>query len=760
MKEVFRATSNDRVQNSSKAGESLRVLILEDVAADAELVQAELRRAAIPFIARCVDTRDAYMCCLSEFAPHIILSDFSMPSFDAMEALHLLKGTSDETPFILVTGSQSEEVAVRCMREGADDYILKSTLKRLPAALLNAVKKKEIERERARALTALRDSEEHFRSLIENALDIIIVLNADATFRYSSPSMRNLGYNSQELTGKSIFDFVSTDDAGAVGRILDAAFQQEGQARKAEFLFRHADGSWRVLEAIGKSIHIESRAAGIVLNARDITERKQAEAAIEKLAAFPRLHPNPVFELSASGQLNYWNHAAQEMARMANQSPAEILPPDIAQVVETCLRTGKSNLRRETAVANCIFSWSFFPIIPNQLVHCYALDITERLNLEAQLRQSQKMESVGQLAAGIAHDFNNVLTIIQGYAKMLLDKELDRETHDSLEQVSVAADRATNLTRQLLLFSRKQVMQVQDVDLNEIVSDVTKLLRRVLREDVTLHFNYSPNLPLIQADAGMIEQIILNLAVNARDALPEGGTLTVGTDSVEINSTHMQINPEAKPGRYVCLRISDTGTGIDPAILPHIFEPFFTTKEVGKGTGLGLATVYGIVQQHRGWIEVLTQKGRGTTFRVFLPAVRRNAQSQGTTQQENCPSCGSETILVVEDEFELRTLVCGILKRHGYDVLQAGSGPEAMPIWQEQKGKIHLLFTDMVMPGKMTGHDLADQLKVEKPGLKVIYTSGYSVETKGFPYKRGLNFLQKPFHPAALVKAVRACLDS
>ncbi|MGZ5519069.1 MAG: PAS domain S-box protein, partial [Limisphaerales bacterium] len=512
------------------AQRKLRVLILEDIATDAEFVQRELKRAQIQFVAQCADNRDGYLRGLQEFHPDIILSDFSMPGFDAFDALDLLKQSGKDTPFILVTGSQSEEVAVRCMKAGADDYILKSTLKRLPSAVLNAVKKKDIERERERALLALRQSEEHFRSLIENALDIIIILNPDATFRYTSPSMRSMGYSPQQLNGKSFFDFVVPADVPKVTEMFDSLFKEAGKAQQVEFCFRDCDESWRVLECIGKSVRVDSPAAAIVLNARDITERKDADERIEKLAAFPRLNPNAIFELERDARLTYCNQAAVDLARMVDTDPADILPDDVEEIVEECLRTANNRIRRETLLGNRIIAWHFFPILENQTVHCYAIDITERVNLETQLRQSQKMESIGQLAAGIAHDFNNVLTIVHGYSKMLLeDNMVPEEAREPIEQIAVAAQRATNLTRQLLTFSRKQMMQPQPLDLNEVVSNVTRFLRRVVGEDIALHFNYTPNLSPIEADISMVEQLIMNLAVNARDAMPKGGTITVGT---------------------------------------------------------------------------------------------------------------------------------------------------------------------------------------------------------------------------------------
>ena len=739
----------------------LRILLLEDVESDAELLQHELRKSKIPFSCRCVETRADFLDSLRDFAPDIVLSDFSMPQFNAMDALHLLHDSPHDVPFILVTGSQSEEVAVACMKEGVDDYILKTSLKRLPSAVLNALQKQDAERERERARVALQRSEEHFRSLIENALDIITVLSPEGYFRYASPSVRGLGFKPEDLVGKSIFGFVNPDDAREVSDILNNTLQHPGEVRTFEFLFRHADGSWRVLEAIGKTSS-EARLSGIVLNARDVSERKQAEVAIEKLAAFPRLNPNPIFELNADGHLTYFNQAAEAMAKSLGKTPAEMLPPDGPQIVRECLASGANNFRRETTIGNRILAWSFFPIIPTQAVHCYAVDMTERLNLESQLRQSQKMESIGQLAAGVAHDFNNILTIIQGYSGLLLArKDLPPDYSEPIEQMSLAAERASSLTKQLLMFSRKQVMQPQDLDLNDVISHLTKLLRRVLGEDITLHFNYSPDVPLVLGDSGMIEQVLVNLAVNARDAMLRGGRLSIGTEPFNITPEYIRANPEARLGHYVCLRISDSGCGISQENLAHIFEPFFTTKEIGKGTGLGLATVYGIIKQHSGWIEVLSELGRGTTFRIFLPA--SNAErAVGTIEPDTRVRGGTERILIAEDEPELRSLVREILENYGYQISEAGSGPEALRIWEKNSGQFDMLLTDIVMPGNMTGRELGDKLKAAKPNLRILYTSGYSVDMmeKDFTLNRGINFLQKPYHPLLLVRMVRDCLDT
>lgn len=386
----------------------------------------------------------------------------------------------------------------------------------------------------------------------------------------------------------------------------------------------------------------------------------------------------------------------------------------------------------------------------------------ERHNLETQLRQAQKMESVGQLAGGIAHDFNNILTVIQGHGSLLtMTGNLSDNAKESAQQISLAAERAANLTRQLLTFSRRQIMQPKNLDLNEVVNNMTKMLRRLLGEDVTLHVSYTPAIPLVHADPGMMEQILLNLSVNSRDAMPKGGRLFINTSVVTVDETYSQQVPEALAGEYVCLTVKDTGTGIAPEVLPHIFEPFFTTKDVGKGTGLGLATVYGIVQQHRGWIETTSTVHKGTTFQIFFPAVAA-AHAENEEEADQIIRGGNETILLVEDEPPLRILVRSVLERYGYRVLEAASGLAALVAWEQHKGQIHLLLTDMVMPHGVSGRELANKLLEEKPDLKVIYSSGYSLAVVGrdMVLQEGLNFLQKPYHPRKLAQAIRECLDA
>jgi signal transduction histidine kinase/CheY-like chemotaxis protein len=489
--------------------------------------------------------------------------------------------------------------------------------------------------------------------------------------------------------------------------------------------------------------------------------RRQAEERVRHLAAFPELNPNPVFEFAADGVLAYANAAAHALAAVTGVADlSSLLPPGTQQIVTECLAQGQPRLRLETQNGPRTISWSFYPIASQQTVHCYAGDITERLQLEERFRQAQKMEAIGQLAGGVAHDFNNLLTVIQGHCGLLLADADPAKTEitESAKEIQAAASRAAKLTRQLLTFSRRQPMQVRPLDLDDVVSSVGRMLHRLIGEDIVLHTSLLPGGAWVEGDSGMIEQVLLNLAVNARDAMPDGGELWLGLDNVTLDETATLRHPAARPGSFICMSLRDTGRGIATDHLSHIFEPFFTTKEVGKGTGLGLATVHGIVEQHHGWVEVESPPGKGTTFRVHLPRLLQGASRPGGPRDESRVSGGNESILVVEDEAAVRVLAVKILGAQGYRVQSAPSGAAALELWRQKPGVFDLLLTDLIMPGGVSGAQLGEILRTGQPGLRIIYMSGYRGGTTGGEV--GANFLQKPFDPAQLAAAVRNCLDS
>jgi len=389
------------------------------------------------------------------------------------------------------------------------------------------------------------------------------------------------------------------------------------------------------------------------------------------------------------------------------------------------------------------------------------LDISERLNLEAQLRQAQKMEAIGQLAAGVAHDFNNLLTIIQGHASLQLTLPgHDEDAIDSLQQIALASERAADLTRQLLAFSRRQVMRPRVLHLNALIRDLTTMLRRLIGEQIELRCDLGENVSPVWADQTGLEQVVMNLTLNARDAMPKGGSITITTTNVHITTADVERNPEAQLGEYAMLTVTDTGTGMDDATRSHIFEPFFTTKETHKGTGMGLATVYGITKQHAGWIEVATEVGKGSQFRVLFPTTDRAVEPLETPVTDTTATGSESTILIVEDDEAVRSLVREVLDHNGYRVLEAEHGEAALVIWKKHREEIDLLLTDMVMPGSVNGLELSQRLLADEPDLKVIYTSGYSSELFGSDIRLedGRNYLPKPYLSAKLTTMLHQAL--
>jgi two-component system cell cycle sensor histidine kinase/response regulator CckA len=388
-------------------------------------------------------------------------------------------------------------------------------------------------------------------------------------------------------------------------------------------------------------------------------------------------------------------------------------------------------------------------------------DITHELELEGQYRQTQKIDSIGRLAGGVAHDFNNILTTILGNAELALTQlSSDAPLRSNLESIQESAERAANLTRQLLAFASRQVIEPRRVNLNELIVNLNKMLHRLIGEDIKLVTQATPDLGQIKADPGQIEQVLLNLVVNARDAMPDGGTLTIHTDNVHLDEDYARRHL-VTPGDYVMVSVTDTGVGMTDEVKQHIFEPFFTTKEQGKGTGLGLATCFGIIQQSNGHIHCDSQAGKGAEFRIYLPHVQKGEDPASERDVPSSLPQGSETILLAEDEPSLRRLMTRVLRTQGYTILEAADGNEALALAQANGAKIQLLLTDVIMPG-LSGKMLAEWLSQVNPGIKVLFISGYinNAAVRGAMSKTGTFFLQKPFNPLALAKKVREALEA
>ena len=621
--------------------------------------------------------------------------------------------------------------------------------------------------ERKQSKEALDASEVKYRAVVESLKEVLFQVNEFGHWTALNSAWKEItGFEVNEVLGSLFLEFIHHDDRQRNSHIFLQLMERKLEYCRYETRLLTKEGKVCWVEVYAQlTVGADGETLGASGTLTDITERKQSERQIQKLAAFPQANPNPVLEFDANGGLTYFNDAAQAMAKtLGYPHPEAILPPNASVIARQSLASSQKTLSEEVSLGGRTISWSFFPIVASHVVHCYGVDITEMQSLEAQFRHAQKLESIGQLAAGVAHDFNNILTVIQGYSDLLLARyDGDTTLTGPLTQITNASRRAAALTRQLLMFSRKQVLQPKLIDLNAVLRNLSNLLTRLLGEDIVVETKYAAALPALEADAGMLEQVIMNLAVNSRDAMPKGGQLLITTSVMEIDATYVQHHPDARAGTTVCLSVTDTGCGMDRQTLGRIFEPFFSTKEVGKGTGLGLATAYGIVKQHQGWIEVKSEVGAGTTFQIFLPAAGKACEPvlEAAPPSSVLVKGHQEKILLVEDESILREWVSDILQRCDYQVLAAANGVEALKVWEEQDGKIDLLLTDMVMPEGLTGGDLARQLKIRQPQLKVIYTSGYSDEIMG--NETGLPdgpFLPKPYPAPQLAKLVRDCLDA
>lgn len=670
---------------------ALNVLMLEDSEEDAGLVLHQLRNGGFDVDHMRVQSADDFKDALNYRSWDIILSDYAMPGFNGMEAYSILKSSGLDLPFIMVSGTIGEDVAVKAMRHGIQDYLMKDQLARLAVAVSRELKEAEIRREKKHLYSILKSNERRYQSIFNSAA--VSLWEVDF-FRV-----------------QQWLDIQNINNLGALQKLLKA------NVGSSDLRFNQAAQLATILDVNQTTLSM----LGLEDN-------------ISVLGSIEDCWPN--------GFQTAWNAILEAIV------------------------SGHESLQTEGSLLAADGTRRYFLIsliIPqngeefkNVVISCY--DTTQQHHMERQIIASHRMEAVGQLAGGIAHDFNNLLTVILNASDLLQD-EIGQPSNPKYELVQIqrAAERAAQLTQQLLAFSRKQVLQVELIDINDSVKEIINMLGKLIGEHISLSINLSKETIHINADPTQLEQIILNLLINARDAMPEGGELTVSTSNVSVEnlieySGHKKV--VIPDGEYALLTVEDTGTGIAPDILEHIFEPFFTTKEQGKGTGLGLATAYGNIQQNNGYMIVNTELGKGTSFKMYFPSIQMQEASNEAKGDLPLITGGTETILIAEDEWMVRDIASQILKRQGYHLIQADNGESALALASSYQGKIHLLLTDMVMP-QMGGKKLVEKFSVLYPETKVLFMSGYSPEELN-----GVRFTQKPFLKDELVLAVREALDS
>jgi two-component system cell cycle sensor histidine kinase/response regulator CckA len=751
------------------------VLLVADSSSDADFVQQTLRDAARFRLVHVQQLSDALLTLLKQKVS-IVLLDLGLPDSDGLETLRKIKNVAQNVPVIVLTANDDEELTIHLAKEGAQKYLVKSKLheRNLPQIISNLI-------ERDRSVKTLRESEQQLRAIISTAPQCIEVISPEGiVLEMNSAGLVMFDADLPEMMiGRSIFRFIAPEFETAYRSHHHSVCQ--GHHSTLEYDILGFKCNRRSLSCVSTPLLNHDGSSSRLSIAHDISKRKLAEAELYLHKSAIEAVSEGILITDACQPDDPIIYASPSFTQLSGYPLEEVLgknclflqgadtDPDVVWQMQEAIQARQPctvevlNYRKDGQTF-----WNSISIAPItdrsgivKHIVCVQTEVTERRELENQLRQSQKMEGIGQLAGGVAHDFNNLLTIILGSCAEIRSTEtLSEYGADTLDDIHHASQRAADLTRQLLAFSRKQLLNPVVLNLNEIITNIHKMALRLIGEDIELSWQPLPALWPVKLDPGQIEQVVLNLIVNARDAMPQGGRLSIKTANVEWSEDDCRLVPDRKPGSYVVLIIGDSGTGIPPAVKSRIFEPFFTTKEAGKGTGLGLSVVHGIVKQSNGYIEVNSHVDKGTSFMLYFPAVKERVQIAENGQATLPLKAGTETILLVEDEEGVRKIARLALERQGYTVLEAGNGQEALAAADTHHGVIEMILTDVVMP-VMSGRQLAKILSARFPRSKVIYMTGY---TDDAIIRQGLShdshaLLKKPFSMLELVQKVQTVMS-
>jgi PAS domain S-box-containing protein len=765
--------------------QKIRILLVEDNPGDARLIREVLRYAS-EIELHTVDRLSLAVDHLALQETDVVLLDLGLPDSRGLESLQAVYKAAPQVPIVVLTGQDDETIAMQAIRQGAQEYLTKPVM--MGSMLARTLR---FSFERKQAEKSLRESEAKYRRLYESLMDGFVHVDMQGNIVDCNATYQSMvGYEKDELRSLTYMQLTPEKWHAFEAKIVAEQILQCGYSVVYEKEYHRKSGEVFPIELRTSLLRDDAGVPmGMWAIVRDITERKRAEEAL-------RMNEAQLSNALKIARLGYWeydvvrdlltfNDHFYELFRTtaereggytmsSTQYSERFIPPEdrsmVSAEIQEVLKTNDPNYSRQIEhriiYADGKVGYIAVRFIVEMDPHGHVAktygvnqDITEIKSLQSQLIQSQKMEGIGRLAGGIAHDFNNMLTIIAGYSEILLNNlSPDNPAREELEMIKDAGERAVALTSKLLAFSRKQIIQPKVLDLNAVIKDTLKLLRRLVGEDIELITVLAPDLGSVRADATQIEQAIFNLAVNSRDAMPQGGKLIFETANFVFDASFVSSNIGSHPGRFVMLAVRDTGAGMDSETKSHIFEPFFTTKETGKGTGLGLATIYGLVKQSGGYITADSEPGQGATIKIYFPRVDESVDQ--TQPIEAVGYEGSETILLVEDEENVKKLATRWLEEKGYTVLTANDGLDALRIAEGYSGKIDLLVTDVVMPKGLNGLDLADKLLNLRPDIRVFFISGYSsgLATNAV-LNPNLNILPKPFTGESLAKKVRETLQ-
>lgn len=758
----------------------LRVLIVEDSEDDMLLILRELRRSEYIITHVRVDTHATMEASLDQQSWDIVIADYNLPSFSAPEALQLLQSKKLDLPFIIVSGAIGEEIAVAAMKAGAHDYLMKGNLTRLVPAVERELRETEERQKRRIAEQALQESEDRFRTLCTSAPLAIFQTDAQGKYTYTNPLWYDIsGIAEDESLGDGWTSAIHPEDRDNVFHRWQHTVS-EHSAWVYEYRLLNPQGEVRWVRALASPMYsLEGQFLGHVGTVEDITKRKQAAQRIYEQAALLDISIDAISVSNLDNQILFWNKGAERLygwqaVEVMGRNTAEFLykskeiVQQLSKIQTTLTKDGKwqGELEQVTKDRKKIIVESRWTLVRDETgqpksILTVSTDITEKKQLESQFLRAQRLESLGTLASGIAHDFNNILTPILAAAQLLPLKfpDLDDNTQQLLEILEGSAKRGADLVKQILSFTQGLEGSRTNVQVRHLLSDVVQVARRTFPKSIDTHTNILPALWMVFADATQLHQVLMNLIVNARDAMPDGGTLSISAENLWIDENYARMHVDAKVGSYIKVSISDTGTGIPPEIMDRIFDPFFTTKELGKGTGLGLSTAMGIIKNHGGFVHVYSEVDKGSCFQVYLPS--KDGNEAITVADTALPHGNGELILVVDDEVSICEITKTTLESHNYRVLIASDSIEALALYAQQKDAISVVLIDLIMPG-MNGSTTILTLQRMNPHVQIIAMSGLIVSGATFQNKNlGIQgFLPKPFTALALLNTLQAVLQT